>query len=78
MRQIKGQISIQDYLKTQVETEKVFELDIRGLCDDPYCPKCGYEFWTEGKRSEVDCERCPNCHIRVNWTRWHRVNDEPW
>lgn len=58
------------------EEEKVYDLTIKGLCDDPYCPECGYPFWTEGDKSEVDCERCPNCHIRVNWKNWHRANDE--
>ena len=56
--------------------EPIYELDIRGICDDPYCPKCGRGFWTESKRSEVDCERCPDCHIKIDWSLWHRLNDE--
>lgn len=55
----------------------VYKLDIRGICDDPYCPKCGHAFWTESYRSEIDCERCPECDIRVDWTLWHKINDEP-
>lgn len=26
--------------------EKVYPLDIKGICDDPYCPQCGYPFET--------------------------------
>ena len=54
----------------------VYELDIRGICDDPYCPQCGRGFWTESQRSEVDCERCPDCHVRISWARWHKINDK--
>lgn len=58
--------------------EKVYPLDIIGICDDPYCPQCGYPFETirSCKNYEVDCERCPECHIRVDWTPWHRINDD--
>lgn len=58
--------------------EKVYPLDIKGICDDPYCPQCGYPFETirSCKGYEVDCERCPECHIRVDWTTWHRLNDK--
>ena len=57
-------------------TEKIYLLEIKGLMDDPYCPKCGYGFWTYGEKNETDCERCPQCHIRVDWMPWHRANDE--
>lgn len=70
--QIHGQITLDNYIK-DIE---VYELDIRGICDDPYCPKCNYPFWTDGKRSEIDCKRCPSCGIRVSWARWHLINDE--
>ena len=56
--------------------DKAYPLDIMGISDDPYCPKCGRGFWTESKRSEVDCERCPDCGIRLDWTLWHRINDK--
>ena len=67
-----GQLSIFDI------QEPVYELDIVGICDDPVCPKCGYEFETTRtcKNYEVDCERCPECHVKVNWRRWHKANDE--
>lgn len=58
----------------ELPKEAEYELQIKGICDDPVCPKCGYEFWTESKRNEVDMERCPVCGIRVSWRRWHKMN----
>lgn len=57
--------------------EPIYKLDIKGICDDPYCPQCGYEFETTRtcKNYEVDCERCPECHVKVDWGPWHRLND---
>lgn len=52
--------------------EKVYPVDIMGLCDDAYCPKCGREL--DDLRIK-DCERCPDCHVRIDWTPWHRAND---
>lgn len=69
-RQIKGQISIFEYLE---ERNKVHPVHIKGLMDDAYCPECNYCFW---ETLEMDCERCPICGVRVDWTPWHRVNDE--
>lgn len=56
----------------------IYPLDIKGICDDPYCPQCGYAFETtrSSKGYEVDCERCPECHVKVDWTPWHRLNDD--
>lgn len=68
-----GQMNIFDFIPKK---EPIFSVDIKGICDDPFCPKCGYEFWTCTNRSEIDCERCPSCGIRVDWSRWHFVNDE--
>ena len=67
-----GQLSIFDY------QEPSYPLDIKGICDDPYCPQCGYAFETirTCKNYEVDCERCPECHVKVDWTLWHRRNDD--
>ena len=65
------QITIDEYLQ---ELDKiVYPVEIYGLMDDAYCPKCGYCFW---ETRELDCERCPVCGIRVDWTPWHRINDE--
>lgn len=55
------------------KNEPIFPLKIKGICDDGYCPKCGYQF---DDLTEKDCERCPECHIKVDWSPWHRVNDE--
>lgn len=55
---------------------RIYPVEIKGLMDDPYCPKCGYGFWDYGKQNEVDCEKCPSCGIRINWEQWHRVNDK--
>ena len=54
-----GQMNIFDFLP---KNEPIFDVDIRGLCDDAYCPKCGYGFkeW----QGEVDSERCPECECR--------------
>ena len=65
---IDGQISIFEYL----EHMKPRAVDIRGICDDAYCPECGYCL---DERIELDCERCPVCNLRIDWTRWHRIND---
>lgn len=66
-----GQISISD----------IYEVGVIDICDDPICTNCGYEFnMIEDKRynikSEIDCERCPKCKVRLDWRRWHRCNDE--
>ena len=53
--------------------EKVYPVDIMGICDDAYCPKCGREL--DDLRIK-DCERCPDCHVRIDWTPWHRANPE--
>lgn len=67
---MKGQITITEYLE---ERNKPHPVDIRGLCDDAYCPSCGYSL---DEIKQLDCERCPVCGIRVDWTPWHRFNDE--
>lgn len=69
MRQIKGQMTIFDYL----EEQKPIPVDIYGLCDDAYCPKCGRGFLDP---QENDLPRCPLCGCRVDWTRWHQINDD--
>ena len=53
--------------------EEIPSVEIAGLCDDAYCPNCGRGFvhpW------ENDAERCPLCRWKVNWDKWHRMNDE--
>lgn len=53
--------------------DKVFDVDIRGIMDDAYCPACGYIF---DEYKELDCKACPVCGLLVKWDRWHRHNDE--
>ena len=48
-------------------------VDIKGLCDDAYCPECGYEFLYP---EETDSEICPTCKTFLDWAPWHRMNDE--
>lgn len=55
------------------EPEKIYTLDIRGICDDAYCPHCDSGI---DELNWMDCERCPECGVRVSWERWHRANDE--
>lgn len=42
MKQIKGQISISDYISERDSV--IYSVDIIGLMDDPICPNCDYEF----------------------------------
>lgn len=72
---MKGQISIFEYMYEKEQQAKKKPIGIKGLCDDPYCPECGYYFWDYGEKSEVDCDRCPECGCLVDWRPWHRVND---
>lgn len=65
---MQGQITIAEYL----ESIKPIPVDIVGLCDDAACPKCGYEFLDP---KENDLPACPHCKTRVDWTRWHMIND---
>ena len=55
------------------DKETVHPVDIRGICDDAYCPECGFSL---DERKYLDCERCPECNTRIDWTPWHRFNDE--
>ncbi len=48
-------------------------VNIKGICDDAYCPECDYQL---DELKELDCEQCPECSTRLDWTPWHRANDE--
>lgn len=63
-----GQMTIFDFIP---DPTKVYECEIKGLCDDAYCPECGYGFLD----NEVDRPECPNCGTRVSWGKYHRIND---
>ena len=47
---------------------------IKGLCDDAYCPKCDYAL-----DEHQSCDKaCPKCHTPLDWTPWHKLNDDWW
>lgn len=48
------------------------KVDIKGICDDAYCPKCNYTFSDQ----EIDYPICPICGIFLDFELWHRVNDK--
>ena len=56
-----------------MKIDKPRPVKIMGIMDDAYCPECDYCFW---ETKELDCDRCPKCGIRVDWTPWHQANDE--
>lgn len=61
------QITIDEWL-SELEKE-VLKVDIRGIADDPYCPKCG--------RFLDDFENpCSCCKAKLDWTRWEKINSE--
>lgn len=64
-----GQMTIFDFIP---DPTKVYECEIKGLCDDAYCPECGYGFLD----NETDRPECPMCGTRVSWGKYHRINDE--
>ena len=47
-------------------------VDIVGICDDAVCPICGHEFLYP---MENDKKYCPDCGQRMDWKRWHQIND---
>lgn len=72
-----GQMSLNDWLS---DRDKVREVGIIDLCDDPICSNCGYEFnMIEDNRyhlkNEIDIDRCPKCKCKLDWSRWHRINE---
>lgn len=77
-----GQMSIFDFMEQEAPekaNDKIYSVGLIGLCDDPICSNCDYEFSmfdSKWSKNEIDIERCPNCGVRLNWERWHRVNDE--
>lgn len=57
---MKSQITIDEWLKP-------VEVDIKGLLDDGYCPKCGSSL-------EDLVPICPHCKQSLIWERWKRFN----
>lgn len=71
-----GQMSIFEFIEDP--DKKVYPVGLIGICDDPICSNCDYEFElfdSKYSKKEIDIERCPNCGVRLNWDRWHRAND---
>lgn len=66
--QLPGQMDIYEYLKLL----KPIPVDIIGICDDAVCPICKHEFLYP---KENDREFCPSCGQRMDWKRWHLMND---
>lgn len=49
-------------------SEKAQEVEVRGICDDGYCPKC--KIWLDDL-----VERCPECNTLLDWTHWRKLNE---
>lgn len=43
-------------------------VDIRGMLDNGYCPKCN--IWLDDL-----VEECPECHNKLDWTDWKNINE---
>lgn len=72
------QLTIFDWIEDRDKPRKV---DCIGLMDDAICSECGYVFLNFdsmrfGWKSEIGIDRCPNCQVKLDWTRWHKVNDK--
>lgn len=65
-----GQYNLLDYLK-ELEEEPAMPVDIRGLMDNPYCPKCKHPI---GELDEFK-ERCVDCGQKLDWTRYRKILD---
>ena len=70
-RIITGQITLDEYLRELAD--KATPVDIKGLCDDAYCPRCNVCL---DEIRFLDCELCPYCGLRIDWGPWHHFNDE--
>lgn len=60
-----GQMNFIDFLEEYNEEK---EVDIRGICDDGYCPTCGV--WVEDL-----ADRCMYCNQKLSWERWKKLNE---
>ena len=66
---IDGQMDIYDYLP---DPNKVLPVDIRGICDDAYCPRCNNCI----PDRYTDDPKCPYCGQPIDWKPWHFMNDK--
>ena len=65
-----GQMSIFEFIRKQ---EPIFPVLIKGLCDDAYCPRCKAGI---DDLKYLDSEKCPHCGLRIDWSPWHKANDD--
>ena len=54
------------YLET-----KPLSVEIKGLLDDPYCPKCNFRL-----DDYIDSDKCPECGVKIEWSHYHKLNEE--
>ena len=63
--------SISAFVGKQTELPKMYEIDIRGLMEYPYCSVCGREL------DEKDMDNpCPYCKSVLNWERYKKIISE--
>lgn len=66
-----GQIILDETMYKQLtifDLMKPKPVDIRGICDDGYCPTCG--IWIDDL-----IPSCPHCKTILDWTHWKRLNE---
>lgn len=57
------QMTVFDFIKPHT-------VQVKGMCDDPYCPKCNY--WLDDPRSRYG--ECPKCGAQIDFMRWFDMN----
>lgn len=62
------QMTIYDFLP---DPNKILEVDVMGLLDDAYCPRCKVCL----PDSSIDGP-CPYCGQKLEWKHWHIMNPE--
>lgn len=60
------QMSIYDY--PEYLPDKPKEVNIKGICDDGYCPVC--DSWVDDLIPE-----CPYCGQKLSWNGWSLINN---
>lgn len=60
-----GQITIEEWFEDL--KKHALPVEIKGLADDPYCPKCGK--WLDDFENPCSC-----CNTLLDWARWEQVN----
>lgn len=63
------QMTIYDFLP---DPNVTLEVDVRGIMDDAYCPRCGDMIPDKC----IDATKCPECGQKITWGLWHRLNPE--